>query len=468
MIVNTLFNKKNKKLINNVGAGLVSARKNKTTKIGQMLKKMVYYVGIFDFLKGELMKNKYQIAKDILEKNGQSRILSQFEKLNEENKEIVINQILNIDLENLKEMFDNIKKENNNLEVPVEPVKAIASSKLSNEEKNSLEQKAVEVIKQNKFAVVIMAGGQGSRLGFDGPKGTFSLELNGERKYLFEIIIDRLKDAKSKYGVYIPCVIMTSKENEKDTKKFFEEKNYFEYPKEKIDFFNQGESPILDEQGNLFIGEDGRIKFASDGNGSIFSSMKKENVLSKFKNNNIEWVFIGSVDNILLNPVDTLLLGVALDKKTEIATRTIIKNSPHEKVGVFCKREGKVKVIEYTEIPEEMVEAMNEDNEMLFGEAHIMCNLFSLKALEKASTAKLEYHVAHKKSKYMDENNNVVVPEKENSYKFEKFIFDAFELFDDITILRGNRENDFAPIKNATGIDSPETAQKLYEQKFKK
>jgi len=413
------------------------------------------------------MKNKYDMAIELLKLNKQNRILNLLQNSDIIDKDKIVEQVLNIDFKMLNKMFTSTQVRSINIENLLEPVKAIVENKLTIEEKNTFKNNGAKIVKNNKFAVVIMAGGQGSRLGFDGPKGTFSLELNGTKKFLFEIIIDRLKDAKKLYGVEIPCFIMTSKENEEATKEFFKKYNYFGYNKEKIDFFNQGESPLLDEEGNLFIGENRSIKFASDGNGSIFTSMKKEKILEKMKKNKVEWVFIGSVDNILLNPVDTLLLGLAEDRKTEIATRTIFKNDPHEKVGVFCKKNGNVKVIEYTEIPEEMVEAVNEENEMVFGEAHIMCNLFTYKALEKASEEILKYHVAYKKSKYLDENEKVVTPKKENSYKFEKFIFDAFELFDDITILRGNRENDFAPIKNADGVDSPKTAKKLYEEKYR-
>jgi len=215
------------------------------------------------------------------------------------------------------------------------------------------------------------------------------------------------------------------------------------------------------------IGEDGKIKLASEGNGGIFYSMRKKRILDEMKEKNIEWVFIGAVDNLLVKYVDTLLLGLAIEQKTNIATRTVIKANPHEKVGVICKQKNRIKVVEYTEISEEMLKAVDENGEMLFGESHIMCNLFNIKAIEIASTNKLKYHVAHKKINYI-ENDTLVVPKKENCYKFEKFIFDSFGLFDNITILRGKREEDFAPIKNADGPDSPETAVKLYEEYISK
>ena len=155
---------------------------------------------------------------------------------------------------------------------------------------------------------------------------------------------------------------------------------------------------------------------------------------------------------------------MAIDKKVKIATRTIIKNSPYEKVGVLCKKNGKVKVIEYTEISEEMRHAVDENGEMIYGESHIMCNLFNIEAIEKASTKEMKYHIAEKKANYINENGELIVPDKPNCYKFEKFIFDSFCLFDDIAILRGKREEDFAPVKNKEGVDSPETAKKLYEE----
>jgi len=304
---------------------------------------------------------------------------------------------------------------------------------------------------------------KGLDFGHYGPKGTFKVKINKEEKYLFEIIIEKLLTANKKYKVIIPCYIMTSPENHEETVKFLKGMKYFGYPEEYITCFSQEELPLLDEKGKLVIGEDGKIKLASEGNGGIFCSMRKKKILEDMKSRNIDWVFIGAVDNLLVHYVDTLLLGLAIEEKTNIATRTVIKTDPHEKVGVICKQHDRVKVVEYTEISKEMLEAVDEEGEILFGESHIMCNLFNRKAIEIASTNKLKYHVAHKKINYL-ENDTLVVPKKENCYKFEKFIFDSFGLFDNITILRGKREEDFAPIKNAEGPDSPETAVKLYEE----
>lgn len=400
--------------------------------------------------------NKIEEARRILEENGQGHIKVKNEEL--------ADQILHIDFERLKTLDEEITHPccTCNIE-DISPVKAINPEKKDTEEIEEYIKIGEDVIKSGHFAIGIMAGGQGTRLGHNGPKGTFKLELNGETKSLFEIIVDKLKDAYEKYNVYLNCYIMTSPENNKETVAFFEKNNYFNYPKEYIKFFMQEDLPLLNKKGKLILGEDGLIKLASEGNGGIFYSMAKKGIIDDMKSKNIKWIFIGSVDNLLVKYVDTLLLGLAIKQNVNIATRTVIKNSPNERVGVLCKKNGKVKVIEYTEVPKEMRVATDEAGEFLYGESHIMCNLFSLEAIEKASTKELKYHVAVKKIKYIDENGKLVNPTEPNCYKFEKFVFDSFGLFDEIAILRGKREEDFAPIKNAEGQDSPETAQKLYE-----
>lgn len=400
--------------------------------------------------------NKIEEARRILEENGQGHIKVKNEEL--------ADQILHIDFERLKTLDEEITHPccTCNIE-DISPVKAINPEKKDTEEIEEYIKIGEDVVKSGHFAIGIMAGGQGTRLGHNGPKGTFKLELNGETKSLFEIIVDKLRNAYEKYNVYLNCYIMTSPENNKETVAFFEKNNYFNYPKEYIKFFMQEDLPLLNKKGKLILGEDGLIKFASEGNGGIFYSMAKKGIIDDMKSKKIKWIFIGSVDNLLVKYVDTLLLGLAIKQNVNIATRTVIKNSPNERVGVLCKKNGKVKVIEYTEVPKEMMVATDEAGEFLYGESHIMCNLFSLEAIEKASTKELKYHVAVKKIKYIDENGKLVNPTEPNCYKFEKFVFDSFGLFDEIAILRGKREEDFAPIKNAEGQDSPETAKKLYE-----
>ena len=346
----------------------------------------------------------------------------------------------------------------------IEALSYVDKQKLKKQEKEALEELGEEILRKGEYAVVTMAGGQGTRLGHTGPKGTFKLDVYGKGKYLFEILAENLKEANKKYGKIIPWYIMTSKANNEETQKFLEKHNYFGYDKKSVKLFTQSELPLLDTEGKVLIGKDMKIKEASDGNGGTYSSLRATGCLAEMKEKGIKWVFIGGVDNALLKMADTVLLGLAIKEKVQIAAKSIVKANAHERVGVFAKMNGHPKVIEYTEMPEKMAEEVDDNGELKFGEAHIMCNLYTIDAIEKISKEVLIYHSAFKKNSYINEEGKEVIPTEPNSYKFESFIFDAFELFDDIAILRGKREDDFAPVKNKEGEDSPKTAKELYEK----
>ena len=223
---------------------------------------------------------------------------------------------------------------------------------------------------------------------------------------------------------------------------------------------------MIDTEGKILIGEDGLVKLASDGHGGVYESLIKNGMINKMKELGVEWVFIGGIDNCLVKMVDPVLMGMAIDKKVDAAVKSVVKANPHEKVGVFCKKNGKPGVVEYTEISEEMAESTDENGELLYGESHILCNLFNIKAIERMGENPLPYHIAYKKATYIDKDGNKVIPDGPNAYKFEAFLFDAFGTLDSMAVLRVKREEEFAPVKNATGVDSPETAKKLYEDYY--
>ena len=408
--------------------------------------------------------NKMRNTIDTLKKYNQGHIIKLLKTLNEKQQSELIDQIEKIDFQQITELYNNTKREIQFKESKIEPLKYLDKKNLSEEQKRSFDEIGESIVKEGKYAVVTMAGGQGTRLGHSGPKGTFKLDVYGKGKYLFEILTENLKEANQKYGVTIPWYIMTSKENNKETVDFLEKNNYFGYDKSYVTIFKQGELPLMDKDGKLLIGKDFKIKEASDGNGGTYSSLRTSGALADMKERGIKWVFIGGVDNVLLKMVDITLLGMAKKQNVQIASKSVVKNDPHEKVGVFCRINGHPKVIEYAELPEKMAEETDENGELKFGESHIMCNLYTIEAIEKISTEVLMYHSAFKKNSYIDENGKEIVPTEPNSYKFESFIFDAFELFDDIAILRGKREDDFAPVKNKEGVDSPKTAKELYEK----
>ena len=407
---------------------------------------------------------KEEDAIELLNSYNQTHIVNLLKKLDEVKKQELLEQIDKIDFGQIMELYDNTKKEIEIKENKIESIGYLDKAKLTKEQKDEFDKLGEEIIKNGEYAVVTMAGGQGTRLGHNGPKGTFKLDVYGKGKYLFEILVDNLQEANQKYNTIIPWYIMTSIENNKDTVEFLEKHNYFGYPKENVIIFTQSELPLVDVDGKLLINKDLKIKEASDGNGGTYSSLRASGSLANMKERGIKWVFIGGVDNVLLKMADVTLLGMAIKKNVQIASKSVVKANPHEKVGVFCKMNGHPKVIEYAELPEKMAEEVDENGELKYGESHIMCNLYTIDAIEKASKEILMYHSAFKKNSYIDEDGKEVIPTEPNSYKFESFIFDAFEFFDDIAILRGKREDDFAPVKNKEGVDSPKTAKELYEK----
>ena len=402
---------------------------------------------------------------EILKKYNQEHLLKYIDLIStNEGKNNLINDIENIDFEKLNRLFalSNQNFKNSMKTVMLEHIRVFDKSRFSDEENNEILKIGEDIIANNQYAVVTMAGGQGTRLGHKGPKGSFILNVKPEPKSLFQIIAENLIKANNKYGIILNWYIMTSTENNDETVKYFEDNNYFGYNSENVKFFKQGNLPLLSEDGKLVINSEYRIKYAASGNGTIYQAMLNDGVIDDMKRKGIKWVFIGSVDNALLNMVDPMLLGLTKKRGTEIASKTIVKNSPYEKVGVFCKKNGKPGVIEYSEIPETLIEEVDENGELMYGESHIMCNLYTLDAIEKIANVELPYHSAHKKVDFMEEDGNMFYAKEANGYKYEAFIFDGFELFDDITLYRGKREEDFAPVKNAEGVDSPETATKLY------
>ncbi len=405
---------------------------------------------------------KFEEAKALLEKYGQEHVLKSYERLDEINKEKLLDQISQVDFEKMRSLYEQTKERPELTDDLIEPIEYEDSSKLSEERKALYIKIGEEAIKNKKLAVVTMAGGQGTRLGHDGPKGTFDIGLDSH-KSIFEIQTDTLKRAKEKYGVTIPWYIMTSKENNDDTVMFFEKHDFFGYPREEVNhFFKQGELPMLDENGKLIIDENGFIKEAADGHGGVFEAMAKEGIIDDMRKKKIEWVFIAAVDNVLVQMVDPLLIGFTIKNGYTISSKTLPKAGPDERVGVFCKKNNRPYVIEYTEISSELANMRDDNGELIYGEAHVLLNLFNISALEEIEKYKLPFHVAHKKSNIVLDDGSVFVPEKPNAYKFETFLFDAFAKMPSIGLLRGKREEDFSPVKNAEGTDSPETARRDY------
>ena len=409
------------------------------------------------------MRVEFEETIKTLEKNNQKEIANlMINKYTEDENKKISDQIKNIDLEQVQNLYKNATNLPNVDQSAIDHIKYTDLSALSEKEIKEYKQVGEDVIHSNKYAVITMAGGQGTRLGHKGPKGTFKIDTVKGEKYLFQIIIESLQKANKKYNVLIPWYIMTSEENHTQTISFLEEHDYFGYDKDKVKFFKQGKVPMIKTNGNMVIDKNKLVKEASDGNGSIYKSLRASGLLDEMKNSHIEWVFVGGVDNILLRIVDPTLVGLTIKENNLISSKSVVKKNPKEKVGVFCKLNGKPKVIEYTELPQTMAEEIDESGQLRFGEVNILSHLFNIKALERLADVDLPYHTAFKKTDYIDGKGNIIEATEPNAYKFESYIFDGFSFFDNMSILRVKRENEFAPIKNAMGTDSPETAVNLY------
>ena len=406
------------------------------------------------------MSEPSQILK-VLKKYNQEHLLNFWSELNEDQKQSLQNQLNSIDFAKVDKLYKSLKT----ISIPqgeiVEPLDYFIKNEFSAKERRNLENQGTAMLKSGQYAVVTMAGGQGTRLGHKGPKGTFELNLFPKKESLFEILANKIKKANKRYNIEIPWYIMTSETNNGDTISFFESKNYFGYDKEKIKFFIQNKLPLVDTNGKILLSETYQVYEASNGNGNLFESLKENNMISDMKNRGIKWIFISGIDNILVKIADPIFLALTINNGTEIGAKTIFKKDPYSRDWVFCKKNSKPAMLGYERITDEITNA-NIDGRFLYREINILCHLVSIDALEKISNIDLPYHRATKKNTYINEEGMKIVPEAPNSYKFETFIFDAFRFFDKITLLRVQEEKEFAPIKDPVGIYSPDAATKLY------
>ena len=407
------------------------------------------------------MKFDFDNIQQKLKKYNQEHLLKFYDELNDSEKQYLLNQLNTINYAKVNHLYNSLK----NFSIPtnetIEPLDYYIKNNFTENEKSFFIDIGENILKQNTYAVLTMAGGQGTRLGHKGPKGTFELNLYPKKKSLFEILAIKIQETNKKYNINIPWYIMTSKENNYDTVSFFKSKNYFGLEKENIIFFIQNRLPLVSLDGKILLSETNKVHEVSNGNGDIFDSLYDNNLIENMKLKNINWIFISGIDNILANISDPLFLGLTINNNTEIGSKTIFKQKPFSQDWVFCKKNKKPSMLGYERITEELTNAKINDK-YLYREINILCHIFSITALEKCSKIKLPYHLAKKKNIYINDEGMKIFPNKPNSYKFEKFIFDSFNFFDNITLLRVNPEEEFAPIKNPEGVYSPMSATKLY------
>lgn len=391
-----------------------------------------------------------------LKKLAQSHLIEYYESLDKTEQENFENSLSDIDIEETLAMQEEARK---NLKKKKTNISPAISKKATDKERENFYEIGFNFLKKNKAAVLILAGGMGSRLAHAGPKGSFKLQNN---KSLFEIHMDRIKTLSKKLGENPEVFVMTSRLNHKETISFFESNNMFDY-KGAVHFFMQGNVACFLENGEIILEAKDRIMLSPDGNGGVFRAFARDEIKEIVKAKSLEWIHIIGVDNVLAKPLDPEFVGFALSSKANISSKSVKRDYVDEKVGLFLLNQNRPAIFEYTEIPRELLEQKRADGSFLYNDANIVNHLFKIDELYKRVDDSLEFHRAHKKVDYFDiKSQKLLKAEKENAFKFEQFLFDIFPLYDEMPLYQVKREEEFAPLKNKTGKDSAETAYKAY------
>ena len=409
------------------------------------------------------MDDKLIIVKEILKRYNQEHLIQFYHELTETQKSNLLNQILSINFEEILDLYEKSKLDTSNCNEEIEPLHYSVKELLSDNKKKLFNNLGVKAIKTGKIGVITLAGGQGSRLGINGPKGTFCLDTT-PKKSLFEVLCDYIKTSSLKYKINIPWYIMTSTDNYFDTINFFEQNNYFDYPRNNIIFFTQNNMPIIDIYGKLVLSEIYKVHFASNGNGNVFSSLHKSNLINDMSQRKLQWLFIGGIDNVLLNPLDPLFIGYTINSKCEIGSKTLFKESPEDTSWIFAKKNNAPAIVDCENFTKELSKLVDRNGSYLYRETNMLAHLFSLNAIKKMSSIILPYHKAFRNNAFLNDEGMKEVPISPNIYKFEQFVFDAFSYFDNIALLRVNKDEEFAPIKSFTGPFNPEEASHKYSK----
>ncbi|MBO6116604.1 MAG: UDPGP type 1 family protein [Ruminococcus sp.] len=318
----------------------------------------------------------------------------------------------------------------------------------------------LQAIRDGKVGAVLLAGGQGSRLGFDHPKGMFKIGIDREL-YIFECLINNLLDVVKQVGAWIPLFIMTSVDNNKETREFFEKHNYFGYSDDNVWFFVQEQLPTVDTNGKLMLADNGKIKTAPNGNGGWYASMAKTGMLKIVQNAHIEWLNVFAVDNVLQRIADPCFIGAVIESGKVSGAKVVAKADPEERVGVLCLEDGRPSIVEYYEMTDEMIHSREADGTLSYNYGVILNYLFRVDKLNQTLSVKLPLHRAFKKIPYMSASSEFIKPDEPNAYKFETLALDMVKLQDDCLAYEVDRNKEFAPVKNKTGVDSVDTAREL-------
>ena len=402
----------------------------------------------------------YNDALKLLSEYGQEHILRYYDELSDDEKTGLLRQVELTDfsvLDDLKHKNDESGKRG-----VFDPLGAVTVENIENNRDEYLNA-GINAIKSGKAAAVMLAGGQGTRLGFDSPKGMFNMGENKEL-YIFQCQINNLMDVVKLTGTYIPLYIMTSEKNNSETIDFFEKHNYFGYDSNYVKFFIQDMAPSVDFSGKIFMESKSEMAVSPNGNGGWFSSIVRAGLLDEIREKGIEWINVFAVDTVLQRLADPMFIGAVISSGMQSGSKVVSKVSPDERVGVLCLEDGKPSIVEYYEMTDEMRNRVNENGELSYKYGVILNYLFNVNKAVEILNNKMPIHIVEKKIPYMNEEGILVTPEKPNGYKFETLVLDMVHMQDSCLSYEVIRNKEFAPVKNATGTDSVDSARLLLKE----
>lgn len=395
-------------------------------------------------------------AKEKLEKYGQEHVLKYYEELGEKEREALLAQIAATDMSILKacENREELAKKG-----VITPLAAMQLPEIE-ENREMFTETGLAAIRAGKVGAVLLAGGMGTRLGSDNPKGMYNVGLTKEL-YIFECLIRNLLDVVRQSGQWIPLFVMTSDKNHAATVGFLKEHAYFGYREECVHFFMQEMAAATDYNGKIYLEEKGKLSTSPNGNGGWFVSMKNAGLLTLIEKEGIEWLNVFAVDNVLQRIADPCFIGATICKNCAVGAKVVRKSAPDEKVGVMCLEDGRPSIVEYYELTEELMNAKDENGDPAYNFGVILNYLFRVPDLLEILNNSLPLHIVEKKIPYLNEAGEKVRPEEPNGFKFENLVLDMIHQMRSCLPYEVVREKEFAPIKNREGVDSVESARKL-------
>jgi len=410
---------------------------------------------------------KLQDVEKLLQEHSQSHLLAFWENLGLGQRRDLLACLHGLDWPKIDDWVANYVKKAPPVAVPAElappefyPAEPVNARQ--QERRAKARKLGRELISAGKVAAFVVAGGQGTRLGFPGPKGDLSISPV-KNKPLFRIFAETIAAVSQEYRTTCPWYVMTSPLNHNDTAEIFQKNDYFGLDSDNVFLFQQGTLPNFGFDGRILLAEKGRIATSPDGHGGSLKALYESGAVHDMRKRGIEYISYWQVDNPLINIFDPLFIGLHALDGAEMSSKTITKTGPFEKVGNFCVADGKLTVIEYSDLPDALAEKKNPDGSLVFQLGSIAIHIISTAFVEKlnAKGFSLPIHRAAKKIPHIDRAGNRVEPNEPNGVKLETFVFDALPLAANSIILETIREEEFAPTKNATGTDSIETTKQM-------